>query len=137
MGEAVLKVGLVCQAEQLVTPELSAKHIGSGSLRVYATPAMALLVERTCAAAVQPHLTSDQSTVGIEMHLRHLAPTPLGDRVRIRVELVEIQGNRLTFHAEIWDSQEKVGEAEHVRALIEVGRFLRRVEQKAARLASG
>ncbi len=129
-----LKVGLVSEAEQEVTPELTAQHIGSGSLRVYATPAMALLIERTCAAAVQPHLPPDQSTVGIEMHLRHLAPTPVGDRVRIRVELVEVQGNRLTFHAELWDSQEKVGQAAHLRAVIEVPRFLRRVEEKARRL---
>ena len=114
-----------------VTEEVTARHIGSGGLRVFATPAMVLLVERACTGLVQPHLAQGQSSVGVSIRLRHLAPTPLGQRVRARVEVVAVEERLLTFKAEVWDDREQVGEGEHQRAVIDVERFLRRVQAKS------
>jgi len=125
-----IEAGMLAEASEKVTRELSAAHIGSGDVGVYATPMMVRLVERTCHNMVDGILPEGHVTVGVLINLRHLAPTPIGDTVRIQVELIDIQDKRLSFQAKIWDSEELVGEAEHKRAVIEVERFLERVSQK-------
>ena len=131
-----IEVGLKAVATQEVTPELTATHIGSGSLSVYATPAMASLVEHTCASMVSELLPEGQTTVGVEIHLRHLAPTPVNSVVQIRAEVVSVDNNLISFNAQVFDEMELVGEAEHRRAVIKVDRFLRRVDAKVTELSS-
>ncbi len=116
---------------------MSAAHLGSGSLRVLATPAMALLVEEVCRKLVEPLLAAGQSTVGAELTLRHLAPTPVGMGVRLRAEVASVEGRRIGFHVRVWDAAELVGEAEHTRVIIDVERFLKRVQAKASGADSG
>ncbi len=116
-----------------VTEDRTARHIGSGTLRVFATPAMVLLIERACVQLLQPLLPEGKSTVGIGIQVRHLAPTPLGLTVRADVEVTGVEGNRVRLRAEVWDDLERVGEAEHERAVIEVERFLKRVQEKVER----
>jgi len=131
-----VEVGLKAVATQEVTPELTATHIGSGSLSVYATPAMASLVEHTCASMISKLLPEGQTSVGVEIHLRHLAPTPVNSMVEIRAEVVSVDKNLISFTAQIFDKVELVGEAEHHRAVIEVDRFLKRVDAKVSELSS-
>ncbi len=128
--------GMVCEATQKVTPELTASHIGSGSLRVFATPAMCALVEKTCASMVAPQLMDDQTTVGVKLHIHHVAPTPVGSEVRLRAEVLEFQENLIIFKAQIWDEVELVGKAEHHRVVVDEERFLRRVHTKSNPTAS-
>ncbi|MGD8554510.1 MAG: thioesterase family protein [Anaerolineales bacterium] len=129
-GDTV-RPGLAMEAEQEVTPNLTAPHLGSGTLRVYATPAMAMLTEDTCRRLVDPLLAEGETTVGIAMDLRHLAPTPVGGKVHLRVEVIAVEGNIITFKASLWDDVEPIGEAEHKRAVIQVDRFLARVQAKS------
>lgn len=140
MTLADLLAGAALEASQEVTAERTASHIGSGALRVYATPAMALFVERTCRDLVEPHLPEGKTTVGVELRLRHLAPTPLGSLVRLRAEVVALEGapggETIDFVAKLWDEQDQVGEVEHRRRVVDIERFLRRVEAKAARQAA-
>jgi predicted thioesterase len=135
MTLADLLAGAALEASQEVTAERTASHIGSGALRVYATPAMALFVERTCRDLVEPHLPEGKTTVGVELRVRHLAPTPLGSLVRLRAEVVAFEGapggETIDFVAKLWDEQDQVGEVEHRRRVVDVERFLRRVEAKA------
>jgi predicted thioesterase len=128
---AELHVGAALEASQEVTPERTASHIGSGAVRVYATPAMVLFVERTCRDLVEPHLDEGTTTVGVELRVRHLAPTPLGSTVRLRAEVVSVEGESIGFLAKVWDEQDLVGEVEHRRRVVDLDRFLRRVEAKA------
>lgn len=130
MSVEPIRPGLTGELSEVVTEFLSARHIGSGDLRVYATPAMVSLIERASVLLLSPHLPPGHSTVGIAMAIRHLAPTPLGKTVRARVEVIAVDGGRIGLRAEVWDEVEKVGEAEHQRAVIDVERFLRRVEAK-------
>lgn len=130
-----IEVGLKAKATQEVTPELTATHIGSGSLTVYATPAMASLVEHTCASMIGKLLPEGQTSVGVEIHLRHLAPTPVNNVVEIRAEVVSVDKNLISFSAQIYDEVELVGEAEHLRAVIEEARFLKRVDAKVSKLS--
>ncbi len=130
MSAEAIHPGLTGEMSEAVTEAVSARHIGSGDLRVYATPAMVALIERASVALLAPHLPPGHSTVGMGLTIRHLAPTPLGKSVRVRVEVVNVDGGRIGLRAEVWDDVEKIGEAEHQRAVIDVSRFLRRVEAK-------
>ncbi|MEW6568558.1 MAG: thioesterase family protein [Chloroflexota bacterium] len=131
MVAARIGPGLSGELSWEITEERTARHIGSGSLRVFATPAMVLLIERACVQLLQPLLPEGQSTVGVGIQLRHLAPTPLGMTVRARVEVTAVEDGRISLRAEVWDERERVGEAEHQRAIVDVERFLRRVQAKA------
>ncbi len=123
--------GLTSELTQTVTLDRTAAHVGSGSLRVFATPAMVLMIEEVCRKMVEPYLRTGQSTVGVSLSVRHLAPTPVGLHVRARAEVTAFAEGVITFKAEVWDEAEKIGEAEHKRAVIDVERFLQRVRAKA------
>jgi predicted thioesterase len=125
-----LKVGLTAEKEIVVEDRHVASHLGSGGVPVYATPMMVLHMEETSRLAVDHLLGPDGATVGASMAVRHLAPTPKGMKVHIRTELVKIDGRMLTFKVEAWDEVEKVGEAEHVRAIISMAKFAERIEKK-------
>ena len=131
MGSSSIEPGMVTEATQEVTCQLTAIHMGSGDLQVYATPAMAALVEQTCMSMLAPLLPSGKTSVGTELHIHHLAPTPMGGMVRIRAEVVAAQDNLITFNARIWDETDLVGEVDHQRVIIEVDRFMRRVDAKS------
>ena len=122
--------GLVGQAQMVVREENTARHLGSGDVAVLATPEMIRLMERASVAAVDHLLPEGQRTVGVHVDVRHLAATPLGMRVNARAELVAVEGRRLTFRVEAFDEVEKVGEGQHQRVIIELGRFRERVEAK-------
>jgi predicted thioesterase len=66
------------------------------------------------------------------IQVEHLAPTPLGAEVRIRAWVTVVDGRRVCFKAEIWDAVEKIGQAEHVRFVIDEDRFLDRVSRKTS-----
>jgi fluoroacetyl-CoA thioesterase len=126
-----LELGMASESSLTVDEGRTAAHLGSGTLRVFATPSMVALIEDVCRRMVEPYLAAGESTVGVSLKVRHLAPTPMGQTVRCRAEVAAVEGVVITFRAEIWDPTEKIGEAEHKRAVIEVERFLRRVEAKA------
>jgi len=126
-----IAVGNRIEDTQQVTLERVASHLGSGSLQVYATPAMVTFVEQTCRKLVEPHLPEGKTTVGIALTVRHIAPTPLGGKVSIQAEIVLIEKNVISFQTEIWDEVEKIGEVAHERAVIEIDRFTARVQQKS------
>jgi predicted thioesterase len=130
MGIEGIKEGVVSEAAYAVTPERTAIRIGSGTLEVFGTPAMVLLVEKICLQMVDPLLPEGQTTVGSQIDIRHLAPTPVGDQVRLRAEIVSIEKNVVTFEVKIWDSVELVGDAKHQRVILDVDRFLNRVHSK-------
>jgi fluoroacetyl-CoA thioesterase len=128
--------GLAREETFTVDPENTAYHLGSGASRVLATPWMIAFMERTAHALLTCCLPQGTSSVGTHLDVRHLAPTPQGAQVRIRAEVLSIDGLKVTFALEAWDAVEKVGEGRHERAVIEEARFLRRVEKKIAAIRS-
>ena len=126
-----IAVGNCIEDTQLITLERVASHLGSGTLQVYATPAMVAFVEQTCRKLVEPHLPEGTTTVGIALTVRHIAPTPLGRKVSVQAEIVLIEKSVISFQATIWDEIEKIGEVAHERAVIEIDRFTARVLKKS------
>lgn len=132
-----LEIGLVAEITHTVGEQDTAATYGSGLVPVLSTPHLIALMERASQTAIQPSLESNQSAVGVRVDMQHLAATPVGMEVRVRAELVEIDGRRLRFHIEAWDEVERIGEADHQRFVIDTDRFMRRVEAKSENVSDG
>ncbi len=127
---ADLKPGLVGEATLVVGEQHTARHLGSGGISVLATPIMVALMETAARNAVEPLLDEGHLTVGAELHVKHLAPTPMGMRVTARAELTAVDGRVLTYRVEAHDERDKVGEGTHIRAIINLEKFRARVQAK-------
>jgi predicted thioesterase len=125
-----LQLGLVGEAHKVVDANDLASAHGSGSLDVFATPAMVALMENAAASAVQALLSPGMITVGTRVDVRHLAATPAGVAVRARAELVQIEGSRLVFHVEASDPAGPIGEDSHERTIVDAARLLARARAK-------
>ena len=127
-----LEPGLKGEITRVVTDTDTAAAYGSGLVPVLSTPHLIALMESTAQSVVEPYLAEGQTAVGTRVDMQHLAATPVGMKVRVQAELVEVDGRRLRFHVEAWDEYERVGEAEHERFIVDRGRFLKRVAEKAS-----
>ena len=127
-----LAPGLTGEIEIVVTEADTADRWGSGLVPVFGTPALVGLMEGAAVQALANHLPPGQTSVGGRIDVRHLAPTPVGMRVRARAELLEVQGRRLVFRVEAWDEAEQIGEATHERFVIDEARFVAQAKAKAA-----
>lgn len=117
-------VGTKAEVATLVETADTALEVGSGSLRVYATPCMAALMEGAACEALEGFLSEDQTTVGIELNLKHVAATPVGMEVRAEAEITAVEGKIITFAITAYDEAGKIGEAEHKRAIVNSQKFL-------------
>ena len=125
-----LAQGLVGESTVRVTEALTAARFASGLVAAFATPAMVGLMESAAVEATRTHLAPGDTTVGIDVHIKHLAATPVGMLVRARAELVGVDGRRLDFRVEAWDEAEKIGEGTHTRMIVNEARFKERCEKK-------
>lgn len=124
------ETGLTNSVEILVTPNLSAASMGSGSLEVLATPALIAGMENVCMNCVAPYLDEGCTTVGTKVEISHISATPVGDTVTYTCTLTETDKRRLVFKVEAFDSFGKVGEGIHERFIIDTARFMQKVENK-------
>ncbi|MBN1138809.1 MAG: thioesterase family protein [Anaerolineae bacterium] len=122
--------GLAAEKTTMVDEASLATRFGSGSVEVYATPAMVALMESAAVAAIDPLLPERQASVGIALEVKHVAATPLGHRVRARAEVVAVEGRKVTLTVEAWDEQELIGTGAHTRFIIDVARFVERAQAK-------
>ncbi|MCL4490030.1 MAG: thioesterase family protein [Chloroflexi bacterium] len=122
--------GLVGEASEIVSDRVTAAAYGSGLVPSYATPAMIALMENASVEALKGRLEPGQTSVGIEVNVKHLAATPVGLRVRARAEVTAVDGRRISLKVEAWDEREKIGEGTHLRAVVDDARFKERLDQK-------
>lgn len=114
---------------ETVTAEKTARHYGSGSVEVFATPAMIAGMERTCMDSVQPILSAGETTVGTLIHVTHIKATPLNDMVSYQSVLTQVNDRQLTFSVEAYDSKGLIGRAEHQRFIVNTERFMQKLTQ--------
>lgn len=126
----MVEIGIKGSNEILVTPEWTAKHIGSGTVLVLATPMMIALMERTCQESVKPYLEPGEETVGIHVNVHHHAATPVGMTVRCVSEVIEIDRRKITFRVAVYDKQGLVGDGTHERFIINVSKFKEKTEAR-------
>ena len=130
-----IKPGMKKERYFSVDAEFTAKKVGSGTARVLSTPSMIAFMEQTSRDLLAQYIPKGFSSVGVEVNVRHLAPTPMGSNVRIMSEVLKVDELRVLFSVNAWDDIEKVGEGEHQRVVIDEARFLRRVEAKRENLS--
>lgn len=126
----MLKEGISGKCSVVVTENNSAKTIGSGTLDVFATPAMIALMEKTAWESVAPYLSEGEGTVGIHIDVTHEAPTPLGMTVTCESSLVKINGRRLVFEVTASDETGLIGKGTHERFLIKENKFQKKANEK-------
>jgi predicted thioesterase len=125
-----LTIGMKAAKAEKVTNDNTAMKYGSGGIEVYATPAMIGLMEGACLMAVDPFLPEGMATVGIDLSIKHLAATPIGMTVRAEAELTGIEGKKLVFKVQAFDDKELIGTGTHDRFIIDLNKFLQKVEDK-------
>lgn len=126
-----LKIGDLFTSELIVEEKHTAAAFGSGNIYVFSTPMMIGLMENAALNCAQEGLDVDWSTVGTTVDIRHMAATPMGQRVYATAELVEIDDKKLLFKVEAFDENEKIGEGLHGRYIIHVEKFMARIDQKS------
>ena len=128
----VLKVGRTLTREHAVSDDLTADRFGNPGVRVLATPALVALIEACAIRCAAPTLAEGQGTVGTQVNMQHLAPTPVGMKVTIRVELVELEGKRLGFQFQAHDERDLIARGTHERFILgSMERFLSRAAEKS------
>lgn len=125
-----IKLGIKNKAELTVTEKDTALAYGSGTLEVFATPAMAALMENTAMNSVAPYLAEGEGTVGTLLNIKHLSATPVGCTVSCESELVETDGRRLVFRITACDNKGLIGEGTHERFVISADRFMDKAKSK-------
>ncbi len=127
--------GLVTETTHLVRSTDTADAIRKQLPHVLSTPTLVSWMELVCQEAVDSKLDAGQITVGAAVNIRHMAATPEHFDVRVRGELLEVNGRMLKFKVEAWDEVEKIGEGEHDRAIIDIARFDQRLAAKREKKA--
>lgn len=120
--------GLSHISKLVVTEADTAKAMGSGSLPVLATPRLAALMENAAYSAVAPILDVGETTVGGELSLRHLAPSPVGAEVSATAVLERTEGRKFYFKLEAHQGETRIGEGTHTRFVVNTGRFLQKLK---------
>lgn len=124
------KISTTGEFSFVVGPEHAITFAGDGMPAVLSTPNLIGLIERTARESLESYLEADERTVGVEIELRHLAPTPLGAKVTIATRVIHTDGREISFQVEARDGKELIARGTHKRAVIRVGSFTRRVQSK-------
>lgn len=124
-----LETGLTHTSTLKVEEQHLAVNVGSGDLRVLATPMMMALMENAAMLAVAPALEPGQSTVGIHISSSHLKPTGLGHIVSATAELVKVDGRKLSFRITASDEAGVIGQGEHDRFIVAREKFMSKVTE--------
>lgn len=126
----MLKEGLKAVVTDIVTNEKTAAIIGSGDLKVYATPALTALMEKAACAALKGRLADDETTVGIMISVEHTSATPVGMNVSCDACLVGIDRRKLTFEITAYDDKGVIGKARHERFIVNAKSFQDKADNK-------
>lgn len=118
-----MESGIKFTLEKVVTNEMTARNMASGTLDVFATPSMIALIEETAWKSVAQELEEGMGTVGISLNVEHVAPTPVGMKVRCETELVKVDGRKLDFKVEVYDECDLIGKGTHSRFIVNNDKF--------------
>lgn len=127
-----MEKGIKYSLERTVGNDMTARVMSSGTLDVFATPAMIALIEETAWRSVAPYLEEGCATVGTRLDVMHVAPTPVGMKVRCDVELTEVDGRRLVFSVSVADECGEIGRGTHERFIINEEKFQNKANAKKA-----
>lgn len=115
-----------------VGDEHTAPFVGSGRVRVLATPVMINLFEAAALAAIEHLLPDGHQSLGTHLNITHIAATPVGMRVTATAEVTAVEGRVVKFSVSARDERDLIGEGVHERVVVNVAKFDLRVQEKIA-----
>ncbi len=125
-----IRPGLSGRAELVVGDEHTAPRVGSGRVRVLATPVMINLIEAAALAAVEHLLPEGYQSLGTHLDVRHIAATPVGMKVVAVATVSKVDGRTVSFTVEARDEKDLIGDGTHERVVVNVAKFDARVQKK-------
>ena len=125
------KIGTTSELAFQVETKHAIDFAEGGMPAILSTPNLVGLLERTAREALAACLDENERSVGIEIELRHLAPTPVGQRVRCTARVIGAEGRQVTFQVEAHDEHELIARGLHIRRVIRVDSFAKKVGEKA------
>lgn len=129
----MLEPGITNTEEIMVSDSNTALSMGSGTLRVFATPAMISLMEGTAAQSVESLIEEGKTTVGTELNIKHVSASPVGAHIRCESTLTEVDGRSLTFEVKAFDDAGLIGEGIHKRFIVESAKFTKKANAKLSK----
>ena len=128
---SAIPVGAKGSFSMIVGPEHLASRFKDPSLPpVLATPLMILFMENAALDAVREYLPPGESALGTVVNIRHLAATPVGQRVTAEAVVTGVGNRRIVFTVTARDEIQKIGSGLHERALVDFGRLTQRLDDK-------
>jgi fluoroacetyl-CoA thioesterase len=124
------KIGTVGEQAFLTEAKHAVEFAGNGMPAVVSTPSLVGFLERTARETIADCLDADERSVGTELDIRHLAPTPVGQTIHCRAQVITVEDRKITFQIEARDAREVVMRGLHQRAIIHVESFSKRVQAK-------
>lgn len=119
-----IREGLIGTASTVVSEANTAKTMKSGSLDVFATPAMCALMEEAAVNAVQAELNEGETTVGTKLTITHDAPSALGKAISAKAEVLSVDNRRISFSVAAYEGDKVIGQGSHERFIINGERFM-------------
>ena len=126
-----LAPGLTASVTLVVAEGDTALALRSGDVPVLGTPRLIALAEQASVEATESELPSGRTTVGYQVQLAHLTPTPVGGTVVAEATLEQVEGRRLTFRVSVSDARGLVAAGRITRVVVERARFLERAQNEA------
>jgi fluoroacetyl-CoA thioesterase len=130
--KATLRPGLSRVGRIVVDPDRSIGFMGEEG-RVYGTPDLVRDIEHTCRGLLLVHADPGEDSVGMEIAVRHTAPTLLGMGVEIAVTITAIDGRKISFEISAKDEMEPIATGTHTRFVVDVKKTHERLQAKAAK----
>jgi fluoroacetyl-CoA thioesterase len=126
------KTGTIGETTFVVEAKHCIEFATDGMPAVLSTPNLIGVLERTARQAIAPFLDADERSVGVEIELRHFAPSPLGAKVTAMARVIGHAGRFVDFQIEARDGHELIIRGVHKRAVVNVGSFAKRLQNKAS-----
>lgn len=101
--------------------------------RVYGTPFLVRDIEQTCRDLLLQFSESGEDSVGMEIAVKHLAPTLLGMNVEITATVASVEGRKVAFEVSARDELDPVSTGTHTRFVVDKAKTYERLKAKAAK----
>lgn len=130
-----LKSGVALERTVAIDRDRTIGFMGEGG-RVYATPELVRDIENTCRDLILDHADAGEDSVGTQVDIRHLAPTPMGMKVKITATIAEVDRSKVVFDITASDQVEVICKGRHERFVVNVEKTVERLEAKLAKALS-
>lgn len=116
--------------EKVVTEDMLAVNVGSGSLRVLATPTVVALMEEASTKLADTFLDGGLTTVGTMVEIQHISPSPIGAKIKVESKLISNDGRSFKFEVTAYDNAGMIANGTHNRVSVKSEKFQKKADEK-------